>query len=65
MIAFKNLMDGRRYRDGSVALIFQARGNLVYSKGNKKGNLEDLYEEPYETAYKIVMGTPFKPPEEI
>jgi hypothetical protein len=56
-----NDSNNMRYLDGSVVLLFQARGNLCYFKAEptktKKYTTEDLVKihvEPYEEALKIV-----------
>ena len=56
MIAFEK-SENTYYTDGSVVLVFQARNKLFYDQANKDEELVDLYEEPYEEAYRIVMGT--------
>ena len=56
MIAFEK-SENTNYKDGSVALIFQGRNKIFYRRADKNGKLMDLHEEPYEEAYRIVMGT--------
>ncbi len=59
-VAFRK-KDNTRYSDGSVALAFQARNLLVYCHEDPKTeNLEDLFEEPYEEALKIVKNEALK-----
>ena len=50
------IFPGTYYRDGSVAFIFQARERLCYYESDKDKSLVDLFKEPYEEAYNIVMG---------
>jgi hypothetical protein len=47
--------DNTYFTNGSVAFVFQAKDKIYYDKAEARTqNLVDLYEEPYETALKIV-----------
>ena len=53
-IAFINKR-GESYIDGSVALTFQTQNRLFYfSRDRETDDLVDLYDEPYEEAYRKV-----------
>ena len=50
--------DDSNYTDGSVALAFFAKNNLIYcAEDPKTGKLIDLLKEPYDEAVKIVNKT--------
>jgi len=50
--------DNSRYTDGSVSYVFQVKNKIYYcSKNPHTKNLDDLYEEPYEEALKIVQSS--------
>jgi hypothetical protein len=47
--------DNTYFTNGSVAFVFQAKDKIYYDKTEAHSqDLVDLYEEPYETALKIV-----------
>jgi hypothetical protein len=57
-ISFHNELD-LPYSDGSVALIFQARGNICYYLDHPTHRLrEPCFREPYDKAVEIVQAVP-------
>lgn len=59
-LAFRK-RDDSCYTDGSVVLTLIGKGKLLYCREDPKtGKLEDIMEEPYEEALKIVFGDAFE-----
>lgn len=53
--------NNKRYTDGSVAFIFEAKGKILYfSKDEKSKDLVRITEEPYEEAVKLVRTSEMK-----